>query len=144
MPKLFASHAAERAGNATTNYLAVVGGETLWHPTTPVRPGQVTDPLAMTILIAENLGAGVHRMEPRDLSFADLDPRLNSPAGVSSPYADPAVAMGDGSVVRLRGGLHPDALRGMLTVRGGERLSLRDDGHREVIPDGRFRPLRSP
>ena len=45
------------------------------------------------IMLVENRGAKVHWMEPRDLSLADMDLRVSSPAGVSSPYDDPAVVM---------------------------------------------------
>ena len=64
-------------------------------------------------------------MEPRDLAFADMDFRLNTPGGVGSRYDDPAVAMLDGSVQRLRPAIQPDTLRALLTIRGGEPFRSR-------------------
>jgi hypothetical protein len=142
MPRIFEFHSAKAPGNTTTNYLAVVGDETVWHPSKRAQSGGVSDGLSTTILIVENRGAGVHWMEPRDLTFADFDPTVNSPAGVSSPYNDPAVAMLDGSLRHLRTGLRPDVLRALLTARGGEPLAETEAGGWEFLPDGRDRPLR--
>ncbi len=144
MPRLYQFHAATKPGSPTTNYLAVVGDETVWNAAKKVRPGDVTDGLSTTILIVENRGAGVHWMEPRDPTFADMDLRVNSPAGVSSPYNDPAVAMLDGSLRHIRTGLRPDVLRALLTIRGGEELTESSAGGWEFLPDGRQRPLRDP
>lgn len=143
MPRIFRFHSSKSDGNTTTNYLAVVGEETVWHPTKRVTTGEMTDGLSTTILIVENRGAGIHWMEPRDLTFADLDPTVNSPAGVSSPYNDPAVALLDGSLRKVRTVLPPDVLRALLTVRGGEKLADTGAGW-ELLPDGRQRPLRDP
>jgi hypothetical protein len=104
----------------------------------------VADGLGTTVLLVENRGAGVHWMEPRDLSLADMDLRVNSPAGVSSPYDNPAVVMLDGSVHRLRVGISLAALRGLLTVRGGERPESDGSGGWELLPDGRLQSAREP
>jgi hypothetical protein len=139
MPPVYAFHGPDRPGNTTTNYLAVVGRETVWHASQPVTSADVPDGLGATILVVENNGAEVHWMAPRDLSLADLDLRMNSPRGVSSPYEDPAVAMLDGSLHRLRPGLRSAALRALLTTRGGERLELDNTGGWELLEDGRQR-----
>lgn len=144
MPRIFEFHSAKAPGNTTTNYLAVVGDETVWHGSKKISSTGVSDGLSTTILIVENRGAGVHWMEPRDLSLADLDLRLNSPAGISSPYDDPAVVMLDTSVRRLRVGLEPAVLRALLTTRGGEPVAETHPGGWELLPDGRQRPLRDP
>jgi hypothetical protein len=142
MPRIFAFHGSERAENTTTNYLAVVGHETAWPETKSLTSAEVTDGLDSTILLVENMGAAVHWMEPRDLLLADMDLRVNSPAGVSSPYDDSAVAMLDGNLHRLRPGLKPAVLRGLLTIRGGEILEVDAAGAWELLPDGRQRLRR--
>lgn len=144
MPRTFAFHGTAKPGNTVTNYLAVVGDETVWPAARRMTRTDVTDGTSTTIQIVENRGAGVHWMEPRDLTFADLDFRLNSPTGVSSPYTDPAVAMVEGSVRRLRPNLSPAVLRALLTARGGEKLEEARPGGWELIPDGRQRPPREP
>lgn len=144
MPKVYAFHRLGRPGNTTTNYLAVVGEETVWQTSNPVTADDVTDGLGTTILVVENNGAEVHWMEPRDLTLAEIDLRVNSPAGVSSRFEDPAVAMLNGQLHRLRPGLSPAVLRAMLTIRGGEQLEYRDDGDWALLEDGRQRPWREP
>ncbi len=141
MPRLFAFHAVRAEGNTRTNYFAVVGPETAWPGADKRTAADVKDGPERTIQFVENRGLSVHWTEPRDLSFAEMDFTVNSPAGVSSPYTEPAVAMLDGSVQRLRPHLSPASLRALLTVAGGEPL---DDGPAgwELLPDGRDRPLR--
>lgn len=141
MPSLYRFHHDTDPGITTTNYLAVVGPETLWPGRTKVRSGAVTDKPGSTILVVENLGLGVHWMEPRDLQLADMDLRVNSPAGVSSPYTRPGVAMIDGSIHTLRPELRPEVLRALLTINGNEPLADDGAGGWDVIADGRDRPL---
>ena len=69
MPALFALYGDHHEGNTTTNYLAVVGPETIWQGATGVASDALKDGPSQTILIVENRGANVHWMEPRDLSF---------------------------------------------------------------------------
>ncbi len=144
MPRTFAFHHEEnRKGNTTTNYLAVVGPETAWPGAKTLSSKDVTDGTGTTILIVENDGAGIHWMEPRDLSFADMDFTPGSPNGVSSPYKVHSVVTLDGQVRALRKTLMPGTLRALLTARGGERIEDGEAGW-EVIEDGRDRPLREP
>ncbi len=145
MPRLFALSGVELAGNTTTNYLAVVGPETVWHPAKTMKWEDVTDGSGNTILIVENVGANVHWMEPRDLNFADMDFTLKSKNGISSRYVDPAVAMMDCTIRRLSPKLSPQTLRALLTANGGEKLSVdpnTDDW--QLLEDGRSRPMAEP
>jgi hypothetical protein len=141
MPSLYAFHGNDRPGNTTTNYLAVVGPETVWPGQTTVDSAAVTDGSDGTILLVENQGAGVNWMEPRDLTVADMDFTVNSPGGVSSKYLDPAVALVDGSLVRLRKDLAPGTLRALLTIRGGEPVQPDGTGGWQWLPDGRRRAV---
>jgi hypothetical protein len=142
MPRLYAFHGSARPGNTTANYLAVVGEETVWNGAKPVASADVADSPSTTILLVENNGADVHWMEPRVLSLAELDLRVNSPGGISSPYESPAVVMLDGSVHRLRAELRPATLRALFTIRGGEHLTNDDAAGWDVIEDGRQRSRR--
>jgi len=141
---MFEFHDDKRPGNTTTNYLAVVGPETAWPEAGRRRFAEAADGAAKTILFVENLGAGIHWMEPRDLRLADMDLRVNSPAGISSPYDRPGVALLDGTLRSLKPTLDPDVLRALLTVAGGEQLADDGAGGWEFLPDGRDRPLRNP
>ncbi|MGL4422051.1 MAG: DUF1559 domain-containing protein [Gemmataceae bacterium] len=145
MPRLYRFHSSsKKPSNTTTNYLAVVGPETIWRGTPPVKEIDVTDGVAQTILIVENNGAGVHWMEPRDLTLADMEWKLNHPQGISSPYDRPAVATADGTLHRLLPELPPATLRALLTFRAGDFLQPDEAGGWEPLQDGRARPLQQP
>jgi hypothetical protein len=131
----------KNTGSTTTNYLAVVGPETVWNPTKPVTDADVLDGLGNTILIVENNGSGIHWMEPRDLLFSDLDLQFGSPNGISSPYDTPAVVTINDRVFRLQPNLKADTLRAMLTIAGKEPLLDGPSGW-ELLADGRLRPRK--
>lgn len=138
MPKIYRFHNRTEPGQTTTNYLAIVGANTIW-PGADVRKfADITDGSSETVLIAENRGLGVNWMEPQDLELDTMPLEFNHPLGVSSWYKTPAVVMADGSVHTFRPRSDPLALRAALTATGGEKLSL--DGERwQVLPDGRLR-----
>jgi hypothetical protein len=140
MPKVLAFSGDQGAGNTTTNYLAVVGSQTIWQPGRKVTMDDVKDGPDNTILIVENRGALVHWMEPRDLSFDEMDFTINSRDGVSSKYVEPAVAMASTSVRRLSKATRPATLRALLTIAGGENPDYTDRLEWERLPDGRDRP----
>ncbi len=144
MPRIFAFAGTRQPGNSTANYLAVVGVETMWPGATTVATADITDASSQTILLVESQDTNIHWMEPRDLSFADMDFRINSPGSINSPYLDPAVVMLDCSVQKLHPGIQPDTLRALLTIRGGESLDSTGSGGWTLLPDGRQRPLRQP
>ena len=85
----------------TTNYLAVVGKDTMWPGAEGRKRDEIKDGTSETILIVENNGLGVHWMEPRDLAFDTMNFRLDTPDGISSWYKYPAIVTADGSVRRL-------------------------------------------
>jgi hypothetical protein len=140
MPRIYSFRNTYDEGKRVANYLAVVGRETLWPGATPYK-GTPKDGLDSTILIVENHGLDVPWMEPRDLSFRDMNFRLQHRDGISSRYSVPAVAMADDSVRTLDPKLPPATLRAMLTADGGEKLSDTPEGW-QVIEDGRDREPR--
>lgn len=142
MPKLYAFHNTKVLGT-TTNYLAVVGKETMWPGAKGRKRDEVKDPDGDTILIVENNGLGVHWMEPRDLAFDTMDFRIDSPAGVSSWYRGPAVVTAEGGVRKLSVDMPPETLRAALTVAGGEALSDMPSGW-SALADGRDRERKIP
>jgi hypothetical protein len=143
MPAQYAFHGTHHPGLGVTNYLAVVGPETAWPGATPLTSSQVKDGRSNTILIVENRGAGIQWLQPRDLKYADMSFQLNSAAGISSRYVDPAVVMLDGTVVRLSKDLSPATLRALLTANGGETLTMNESGW-VLLPDGRQREPAAP
>ena len=142
MPSIYAFHGEYKPGTVTTNYLAVVGENTVWPGASPRATDEITDDLSSTILIVENAGEDVHWMEPRDLHFNSMSLAVNDPKGVSSKYLAPAVVMLDDSLLRLEDDLTKNVLRAFLTVNGGERLESTSDGWR-LLADGRLREERA-
>ena len=142
IPKVYVFHGFESPGNTTTNYLAVVGDETVWSRTRKVGWKDIKDGTSNTISIVENRGANVHWMEPRDLSLSDMDLKVDSPNGISSPYTDPAVLMAGGSLQRLHQSLRPEVLRVMFTIAGGEKVEHDGANGWQLLDDGRKRLLK--
>ncbi len=141
MPEFFAFHGEYEPGMTTTNYLAVVGPQTLW-PEDNVRSiDEVTDASSTTVMLVENHGQEVHWMEPRDLEYETMEFVVNSPEGVSSKYLSPAVVMADGSLRKLQEGLAEDIFKAMMTVDGGEKIS-REGDRWSLLSDGRLRQTR--
>lgn len=137
MPKMLAFHGTQLP-TTTTNYLAVVGAETMWPGATGRKSGEIKDGASQTILVVENNGLGVHWMEPRDLTFDAMDFQIDTPNGVSSWYKQPSVVNADGAVRMLSRKMTPAALRAALTVNGRETITDGPDGW-QVIDDGRDR-----
>jgi hypothetical protein len=143
MPEVFAFHGEYERGVTTTNYLAVIGPNTLWPGTSNRMNDEVTDSHSSTIMLVENDGEDVHWMEPRYLQSETMSYEVNNAAGVSSKYLAPAVVMLDGSLKRLKEELPEDAFRALTTVNGGENISEQGNGWR-LLSDGRLRPPREP
>jgi hypothetical protein len=142
MPRTFGFTDKENP-TTTTNYLAVVGKETMWPGATGRKWTEIKDGPSETILLVENHGLGVHWMEPRDLAFDAMPLRIDDPEGISSWYKQPAVVTADGAVRRLSKDMTPEALRAALTVAGGEKLAQEANGW-TVIEDGRDRERKEP
>lgn len=141
MPRVFAFHGEYKPGVVTTNYLAVVGKNTVWPGVSTTANDGITDDLSSTIMIVENIGEETHWMEPRDLHVDSMSFEVNHPKGVSSKYETPAVAMLDGSLRKLEVELPSDVFKAMLTVNGGEPLAATGDTWR-LLFDGRSRQER--
>ena len=142
MPKTLA-FTGTNPSDTTTNYLAVVGSETMWPGVKGRKQAEIKDGTSDTILIVENNGLGVHWMEPRDLAFDTMPFSIDDSNGVSSWYKQPSVAAADTSIRMLSPTMTPEALRAALTVAGGEKLAQGTDGW-TVIEDGRDREPKEP
>lgn len=141
MPAIYALHGEYQPGVVTTNYLAVVGENTLWPGAAKRMTHEVTDKHSATIMLVENVGQNVHWMEPRDLNYDTMSLQVNSPNGVSSKYQAPAVVLLDDSLRRLEDELTEDVFRALLTVNGGEHLAESGDSWK-ILTDGRLRQER--
>jgi prepilin-type processing-associated H-X9-DG protein len=112
-------------GEEHTNYLAVVGSDTMWRGGEPITFDSISDEGSQTIALVEVANSGIHWMEPRDLEVTQMVPGINPPAGqgISSHHRGGAnIAFADGMVRFARNDVPLDRLEAMLTVDGGETL----------------------
>jgi prepilin-type processing-associated H-X9-DG protein len=118
MPSIFMCP-SDKSESSNTNYLAVVGEETVWPGATPVGFRGVRDGPGNTILLVETVGAGVHWLEPRDLSASEVEQGLHSghAGGNNALFADSHVQF-------LPNDIPPAVLRAMLTREGGETVDV--------------------
>ena len=140
MPKMYAFHGTNCTGTTITNYVAVVGKNTMWPPDGKRTRWEITDP-SNTILIAENRGRNVPWMEPRDLDFDTMNFAFNHPDGLSSWHDYPAAVTADGGVRGVHTGYTPESLRAMLTFTRKPRFL---DPAVQPLDDGRLRPIVEP
>lgn len=144
MPPIYAFNGTHHRENIITNYVVILGEETAWPGSRALVSTDIADEKEQSILFVENQGALIPWMEPRDLSFADMDFRFDQSFGISSPYQDAAVVMMDGRVHRLQRNLPPETLRGLITIRGGEKITNPESGGWDLLSDGRNRRLQPP
>jgi hypothetical protein len=110
-----------------TNYVAVVGPDTLWPGEKATSFAGLIDGSSNTIMVVEVHNSGIHWMEPRDLHVTQMPMAVNPPRGqgISSPHPNCALAVfADGHTQALRNDTPPSVLRAALTIAGGESFEL--------------------
>lgn len=139
-PRIYALHDRNREPGSLTNYLVVIGPDTMWPGSEPT-----DEPFGgRKILIVENVGADVHWTEPRDLNLdtMNFDLAASNSDGVSSSYLPAAVALSDGTIRRLHPDkISPEELRDLLTGKVDLKVALRDADFQ--LEDGRDRPKQN-
>lgn len=120
-----------------TDYVAVVGEETLWPETKPRNYDSISDGSSHTLLIAEFVGHDIPWTKPEDLHFDRMDMQVDSDDGICSILSPPAFATADGIIRFLPVNTSEDTVRALLTAQGGESFDL--DELRQAR-DGRLRP----
>lgn len=115
--------------STSTNYVAVVGPETMWPGSRKLKKSDITD-ISITILIVEKASSDIHWMEPRDLDMNKMDmlmkqgvTPINRETGecMSSKHLGMAHAsFTDGSLRAVSDDIVTDVLRALLTATGGD------------------------
>jgi hypothetical protein len=111
-----------------TNVVAVRGAHTAWPGTRAVSLSEFTDSPESTILLVETLVPNIMWTEPRDLEWETMSFTINDrerPCIGSNDPDGPSVAMADCEVYRLNPRTPPDIIRGLLTIDGGEPLTIK-------------------
>lgn len=124
MPDEFRSPVASAGSGYETYYTLVTGAETLFPPSGPLGPADVTDDPAKTLLVVEGArpsSVSLQWTEPGDLDFATLSTTIGSDLGGNHVGGATAVTV-DGRGHWLRDTLEPAVVRALFTPRGGEGL----------------------
>jgi len=110
-----------------TSYLAVVGPDTVFPGSISVQQDQIRDGGNKTLLVVEVHDSGIGWFEPRDLHVTQMASTINARRGqgLRSGHNEGAhAAFVDCGVYKLPDDLPAEQLRGMLTIDGGEEVTL--------------------
>jgi prepilin-type processing-associated H-X9-DG protein len=113
----FQCPSAGQTNRPETNYVMIVGPETIAYENSAVRVSDITDGASNTIMVVETAEPGIHWAEPRDLKFNELNLRINdgSGRGIGSRHSGRAnVVFCDGSVRSLSNSTEPEMLRRLI------------------------------
>jgi hypothetical protein len=119
-----------------TDYVVVVGKDTLFPGAGTRSLSEITDGAENTILLVEIANSDIHWMEPRDLNVDEMSFAVNdqSRPSISAPHpAGPAVVFADRiTSYRLDATIRPETLRALTTIAGGEPVSKEALNRREA------------
>ena len=112
-----------------TNYLAVVGPQTVWPGTGNTKIRQITDGTSLTIAVVECSDSGINWLEPRDVTFDDASlgiNKLQSRPAIRSQHRGRGAnfLFADGSVHFLNDDTPANVLHALLTSAGGEEIEI--------------------
>ena len=105
-----------------TNYVMIVGPETVAFENSAVGMTEIVDGLSNTIMLVETADSGIGWAEPRDLSADDLSMQINDGSGEGIRSYHPGgvnASFCDGSVHFLSDSLDREALRRMINRKDG-------------------------
>jgi prepilin-type processing-associated H-X9-DG protein len=120
---LYQCPAQPAAKEPTTNYVMVVGPDTISGGRDSRKIVEITDGLANTIMLVEVADSNIGWAEPKDLEFDRTNFTINGSkrTGISSYHVGGAnVALCDGTVRLLKNSTNPQLVKAMLTINGGE------------------------
>lgn len=135
MPDVFRCPSHRGADEGMTNYVAVVGRRTAWPGAQPTKQADVNDGMTETILLVEAANSDVPWTKPADLDFDAMVFQVNAPSGRGIGSTHQRHRRGGAHVVCVGGRMRflPDSiqaedLRGLLTIAGGEEVSIPKPG----------------
>jgi hypothetical protein len=122
-------HPRRKSPSTDTHYVVVVGPRTAFPEDRCVALSDITDDQGNTLLVVEIANSGIHWMEPRDMHVTQMARQVNPPRGqgISSPHPTGGAnaVMADGTVKFLDAkSLTPDQIEGLLTIAGGEQVTV--------------------
>ncbi len=138
MPKTYRLHTIDDDHKSASNYVAVVGDETMWSGAEGRPVDFATDGTSNTLLIAEFVGRPIPWTKPEDLLFDEIDMTVDSDDGICSVLTPPAFVAADSMVHFLPPETDSETVRAWITAQGGEPI-----GQLPTSLDGRLRPRKS-
>ncbi len=123
-----------------TNYVMIVGPQTISDGASSVREEDIVDGPGSTIMAVEVATSGIHWAEPRDLRGEEIEWHINQlrGKGISSYHSGVVnIVFCDGSVYSVWDSTDPKLIKAMTTIAGGEDVS-------EFFEDGRVEQIRFP
>ena len=125
MPAVFRCPSDTGNPGTQTDYVAIVGPETIWQPNHGTTFKEIEDGSSQTIAVVEASGAGISWMEPRDLPFSALAKGINPKQGIgiSSHHPGAVIAVfGDGHTQTIQESIPLKLLKALFTKAGGETI----------------------
>jgi hypothetical protein len=131
-PNFFCPNQPDRAENAYTSFVAVVGPRTLFPADGKTRRlADIRDDPANTLMLVESGSTAIHWMEPRDLDWDQMSFQINdgSRPCISSVHRFDArswahVLTADGGVWTLPDSASPATIRALLMIDDGDTIIL--------------------
>lgn len=126
MPAVFRSPEDATNPGTKTNYVAVVGPETIWQPDRGTMFAEIKDGPLNTIAVIKAGGAGVPWMEPRDLPFADLGKVIANKqcsGALSMPSGGLIAGFAGGQTQSIDERIPLESLKALFTKAGGEEIA---------------------
>ena len=125
MPAVFRCPSDTANPGTMTNYVAIVGPETIWQPDQGTTFKEIEDGSSQTIAVVEMAGAGIDWMAPRDLPFSAVAKGINPKQGLgmSSEHPGAVIALfADGHTQTIQERLPLELLKALCTKAGGETI----------------------
>ncbi|HEV7221686.1 MAG TPA: DUF1559 domain-containing protein [Pirellulales bacterium] len=125
MPAAFRCPNDKANPGTLTDYVAIVGPETIWQPNHGTTFKEISDGSSQTIAVVEASGARINWMEPRDLPFSAVSKGINPKQGVgmSSQHPRAVIAVfADGHTQTILETISPETLKALFTKAGGETI----------------------
>ncbi len=120
---------AGQADPMETNYVMIVGPETVAFENSAVSIADISDGASNTILVIETADSGIRWAEPRDLNFGELNLQINDGTGegIRSRHSGGVnAAFCDGSVHFLNDSLDREILRRLINRKDRMRVDYGD------------------
>ncbi len=117
----------ENSPSTETNYVMIVGEESLSQGSNSVELAQIDDGTSNTIMVVEVVDSGIQWTEPRDLKANEITFRINDDQrlGIGSRHPGGAnVLLCYGVVTFLAETTEPELVRSLMTIAGGEEVSV--------------------